>query len=260
MNQDPFKVIYKDRELFKTVQYHYDDVRDWLHQAVEDRLFQFGASELLSEYSLEKIDEVISQCQTEDGYFDFFKLIFGNDDYDFDMQWAWSMTWFQAIPLQWLQRNWFEGELYWKQDENCAGYEVDDNPDCNLRPKELMLLNYTPRECLDGGEIPGCDRLIAYTRLSQKGIIIEQAQLQFLTTIFTCIILGAGAIMFANDTQYLIILPITKMVGIIKTLADDPLQKPDPPNYEEEESISTQKGQMKTIELQKTIFRIGNLL
>jgi len=52
--------------------------------------------------------------------------------------------------------------------------------------------------------------------------------LQFMTTIFTCIILGAGAIMFANDTQYLIITPITKMVGIIKTLADDPLQKPDP--------------------------------
>ena len=29
--------------------------------------------------------------------------------------------------------------------------------------------------------------------------------------------------MFANDTDKLVIIPITKMVGIIKTLADDPL-------------------------------------
>lgn len=46
--------------------------------------------------------------------------------------------------------------------------------------------------------------------------------------------------MFANDTQFLIITPITKMVGIIKTLADDPLQKPDPPQFDEEET--QQKG------------------
>jgi len=80
-----------------------------------------------------------------------------------------------------------------------------------------------------------------------------------MTTIFTCIILGAGAIMFANDTQELIILPITKMVGIIKTLADDPLKKPEPPQFDDEDSQQS-KGQMKTRELQKTIFRIGNLL
>ncbi len=42
--------------------------------------------------------------------------------------------------------------------------------------------------------------------------------------------------MFANDTQELIILPITKMVGIIKTLADDPLQKPDPPQFDDEDN------------------------
>lgn len=82
--------------------------------------------------------------------------------------------------------------------------------------------------------------------------------LQFITTIFTCIILSAGAIMFSNDTQELIINPITKMVSIIKTLADNPLSKPDPPTFDEEEN--EQKGQMKTRELQKTIFRIGNLL
>ena len=85
-----------------------------------------------------------------------------------------------------------------------------------------------------------------------------QAMLQFMTTIFTCLILGAGAIMFSNDTEELIINPITKMVSIIKTLAENPLDKPEPPQFEEDEGVK--KEQMKTVELQKTIFRIGNLL
>lgn len=52
------------------------------------------------------------------------------------------------------------------------------------------------------------------------------------------------------------------MVTIIKTLADDPLQKPEPPQFNEADLV-IEKGnqnQMKTVELQKTIYRIGNLL
>ena len=57
------------------------------------------------------------------------------------------------------------------------------------------------------------------------------------------------------------IIPITKMVSIIKTLADDPLQKPEAPKIDESELLITDNSnQMKTAELQKTIFRIGNLL
>ena len=84
------------------------------------------------------------------------------------------------------------------------------------------MLTYTPIECLDG-TIEGCDLMVSYVRISIKKIAEEEAMLQFMTTIFTCIILGTGAIMFANDTDKLVIIPITKMVGIIKTLADDPL-------------------------------------
>jgi hypothetical protein len=58
-----------------------------------------------------------------------------------------------------------------------------------------------------------------------------------------------------------VIIPITKMVSIIKTLADDPLQKPEAPKIDESELLITDNSnQMKTAELQKTIFRIGNLL
>ena len=44
-----------------------------------------------------------------------------------------------------------------------------------------------------------------------------------------------GSIMFSSDTERIVIVPITKMVGIIRMLADDPLQKRDAPVFSEEE-------------------------
>lgn len=66
--------------------------------------------------------------------------------------------------------------------------------------------------------------------------------------------------MFSNDTDKIIIVPITKMVGIIKQLADDPLQRPEEPIFTEEELKWKAKNNIKTVELQKTIYRIGQLL
>lgn len=182
-------------------------------------------------------------------------FLFGSNEWKNDMDWMQSLSWPQVMILRWIKRDWFPNELFWKQSTHCAGFVVSSQP-CNLRAGEMNLLMYTPSSCLDG-EFEGCNQLIAYARLSIKAKTEEEAMLQFATTIFTCIILATGSIMFSNDTQYLIIMPITKMVGIIKTLADDPLQK-QAPQFDEEEHV--EKGQMKTIELQKTIYRIGNLL
>lgn len=52
---------------------------------------------------------------------------------------------------------------------------------------------------------------------------MEEAKDSFATTIFTCVIMCIGSIMFSSDTERIVILPITKMVGIIRMLADDPL-------------------------------------
>lgn len=75
-----------------------------------------------------------------------------------------------------------------------------------------------------------------YARLDVHDEKIEESTLQFLTTIFTCVILGTGSIMFQNDTNNIVIKPITKMVSIIKTLADDPLKKPEPLNLDVDDS------------------------
>jgi hypothetical protein len=73
--------------------------------------------------------------------------------------------------------------------------------------------------------------------------------------------LTVASLTFSNDTETIVIVPITKMVGIIKTLADDPLQKPEPPKLSEDDlNGKNQKNHMRTVELEKTIFRIGNLL
>lgn len=99
----------------------------------------------------------------------------------------------------------------------------------------MLLLEYSPRPCVTGDFI-NCKELVAYVRLNVQQQTEETAMLQFFTTIFTCIILTAGSLLFQNDTQKIVIIPITKMVGIIKSLADDPLQKPEPPQFDEAES------------------------
>ena len=135
---------------------------------------------------------------------------------------------------------------------------------CEFRVAEMKLVSYTPNVCVNN-TLELCQTLVAYARINIKGFSVQNSLLQFLTTIFTCVILTVGSLMFQNDTTNIVIRPITKMVSIIKTLADDPLKKPEAPELEEEEELTDQQKQktaneMKTVELKKTIFRIGNLL
>mmetsp|Transcript_9805 Transcript_9805/g.16515 ORF Transcript_9805/g.16515 Transcript_9805/m.16515 type:complete len:157 (+) Transcript_9805:863-1333(+) len=126
-----------------------------------------------------------------------------------------------------------EEEIFWEQDPDCSGFTVSDK-NCSLRVVEMELVTYQPFEC-SSGAIPECKDLVAYARYNVTSNSIQDAQLQFQTTIFTCIIMCIGSLMFSSDTDKIIILPITKMVGIIKQLADDPLQKPDSPIFTDDE-------------------------
>ena len=205
-------------------------------QAANDTLKGFGTTYEENEKLLTSFDTMLQEMKKPDDvhYFDFFRLLFGEDKHDSRRDWSLHLRWYQIIPFKWIKRNWFKEELYWMEDPDCSGYEVDSNPKCDLRPKELQLLAYTPLACLDD-TTDGCDRLVSYVRLTQRESVQMQAMLQFMTTIFTCLILGAGAIMFSNDTEELIINPITKMVSIIKTLAENPLDKPEPPQFDDDE-------------------------
>ena len=98
----------------------------------------------------------------------------------------------------------------------------------------MQLVEYTPSIC-HNSTMPLCETLVAYVRINRKKFSVTDSTLQFLTTIFTCVILTIGSLFFQNDTTNIVIRPITKMVSIIKTLADDPLKKPEAPELEEEE-------------------------
>lgn len=110
-----------------------------------------------------------------------------------------KLTWAQVEALKTLNRNMFPNELAWRQYNDCSGFIVSDKSTCKLRHEELELIMYTPEECTNG-IIKNCEQLVSYARIRVTTQSKEQAMLQFLTTIFTCIILTAGALLFQNDT------------------------------------------------------------
>lgn len=115
---------------------------------------------------------------------------------------------------------------YWNQTDSCAGFSVADS--CPWRYEEMLLVTYTPIECLDG-ELTGCDDLVAYARFNIRPQKIAEAELQFATTIFTCFVLTAASLIFSNDAERIVIKPIKKIILIIQKLAENPLKKPEQP-------------------------------
>ena len=78
--------------------------------------------------------------------------------------------------------------------------------------------------------------------------------MQFLTTIFTCIVLTVASLTFKNDTQIIVIKPISQMVEIIHKLAESPLKERKIIDDED----SSHKRYYKMLEL--TIYKINTLL
>jgi len=120
----------------------------------------------------------------------------------------------------------------------------------------MQLVTFTPGVCLDG-TIVGCEYLVAYARININVATIEEAYLQFTTTIFTCFVLTVAFMIFSHDTEVIVIRPIKKVVEIIKILAENPLKSPLPPQIDEKKN---KNNQMKTQMLELTIFKIGTLL
>jgi hypothetical protein len=76
----------------------------------------------------------------------------------------------QFKTLQSLQRNYFPGELFWRSSQNCSGYSVNIT-NCELRIDEMVLVAYTPKECLDTTPSLNsirCRELVAYARINNK--------------------------------------------------------------------------------------------
>jgi hypothetical protein len=147
---------------------------------------------------------------------------------------------------------------FWEQDDDCADYIVSE--DCSLRDSEMKLIVYIPEMCIDE-DVEGCEVLQAYARFDVKSSTQQEALINIVMTIFVGIILAVASITFTIDTQKIVIGPITKMVLVIKSLADDPLKKPE---YKLEDrtydDMEERLREDNTSLLQETIFKIGSLL
>ena len=116
----------------------------------------------------------------------------------------------------------------------------------------MELISYQPFECQTGSleDRPiNCDQLFAYARFNVSKTSQERALSEFGITIFTCIIMSLGSVIMTDDVDTIIIMPVTKLVGIIKLLADDPLKKPTEPTFTQEELDDKAKETIKTVQL-----------
>ena len=160
------------------------------------------------------------------------------------------------FPLLWLrapdymqggQINTIESVPEWEQDEDCAGKTVPD--ECSYRNEEMELQVYTPHGCLYD-DPKGCEELQAYARFNMRSIVKDEAQMSMFVTLFVGVILAAGSVLFAYDSQKIVIKPVNKMVMVVKTLAEEPLRRDD------DDTRAPSRDNM----LEETIDKIGSLL
>ena len=87
----------------------------------------------------------------------------------------------------------FDGKIIWREDENCAGFNVSDN--CLWRFNEMELIQYTPSECLKDPSL-SCKQLRAFARYSIRPGKEDEARFSFFTIIFTVVILSIVSFSF----------------------------------------------------------------
>lgn len=156
-----------------------------------------------------------------------------------------NLTVIKTIPAD------YWGNYEWSEESDCAGNTVSS--DCDLRDNEMKLIVYSPETCMSG-DTPGCEEMRAYARFDTGSAVRQESLLNVFVTIFVGIILALASVTFGLDTQRIVIRPITKMVLLIKNLADDPL------HMQEATSHPKQGEKTENSILEETLSRIGNLI
>eukprot|EP01022_Parablepharisma_sp_SALTPOND_P033473 TRINITY_DN88809_c2_g1_i1.p2 TRINITY_DN88809_c2_g1~~TRINITY_DN88809_c2_g1_i1.p2 ORF type:complete len:477 (-),score=30.94 TRINITY_DN88809_c2_g1_i1:799-2229(-) len=153
-------------------------------------------------------------------------------------------------------------EHYWTEDERCSGRIVSKRDECPLRIEEMLLVTYTPEDCLNG-KIKGCSDLMVYVRLSIRGRTAQIALYRFIIIIFTTVLLFCSAVSVGNDTTRIVVKPIARIISVVRKLTDNPLRRPEPPVEKTEgkdESKPESSSTLKTRVLQQVLLKIAKLL
>ena len=100
----------------------------------------------------------------------------------------------------------------------CGETIINETPDpAELRDEEALTFRFA--------EEGVCDKKISLTRINTRWESQLQAILNMLRTVFICIVLGLGAMLFSKDANDLVLYPIERMVKRVQDMAENPLAK-----------------------------------
>jgi hypothetical protein len=148
-----------------------------------------------------------------------------------------------------------DNKIIWQQNDDCAGKTVSSS--CSLRDSEMLLVVYDPDTFSSV-----TTNLQIYSRFDISNQSQNVALFNIYVTIFIGVILALASVTFTVDTQKIVIIPITKMILIIKSLADDPLKKIEENREEktEDKLEFSEKAEDDQNMLQSTVEKISSLL
>merc|ERR1719265_31569 len=97
----------------------------------------------------------------------------------------------------------------------------DPQIECPNRDLRYMEFEYYTPETIS---IQEKLRFQFYFAYDKRPFVKMEAGLNSCQTIFICIVLGVGAMMFSKDSNQLVLQPIERMVAKMRKIRDDPLQ------------------------------------
>ena len=130
-------------------------------------------------------------------------------------------------------------------DDNNLAFILNDQAHKRLRCTEFAYTTYS-------SQLPDESSGFSFAFFDLQKESRVQALLNIMRTLFVCVILTVGAVLFSKDTNVLVLRPLDRMVSKIQAMSDNPLTQFDISDDEED--------QMETRLLENSISRICSLL
>ncbi|EGR34324.1 hypothetical protein IMG5_016400 [Ichthyophthirius multifiliis] len=158
------------------------------------------------------------------------------------------LAYFQ-VPLTYLSLYQSDFEILRNDEKEGIGYKLEISKFAQNHPDQLDEINYLNR-------IQDEDQLLIQGFLNVSSQQVLNSGLSIGRTIFVCLVLTIGAVLFSKDTNDLALGPIERMRDKVIKISKNPLASKELELIQEEEG----KHQYETIIIENAIIKIGMLL
>ena len=134
-------------------------------------------------------------------------------------------------------------------DHAATAFSLDGSRHAKLRCEEFRFAAY-----VSPPEANVHDRL-SFAFFDVRDASRAQAALNMCRTVFVCVVLGVGALMFSRDANFLVLKPIERMVKKVRDVSENPLTR-----FEVNDDADPAGEQMETRLLENSIAKICGLL